>query len=184
MCIQTLQKISQQGDDQINCALVGSGTYEEQIGVGKDWIRRQVKVTGNVGRKQRDLKTLATWKKMREEMQEKIQGWNRFNFIMFCKGWGTAQNNSMTTVFGHRVDRKTEEGAGLQGEKKMRVVTTMLSFRNPWYSQVELSNRCRQDDATIINIGIKQKFILPTQKSQQGIPARENTEGHYEQQTH
>lgn len=60
----------------------------------------------------------------------------------------------------------------------------MLSFRNPWYSQVELSNRCRQDDATIINIGIKQKFILPTQKSQQGIPARENTEGHYEQQTH
>lgn len=100
--------ISQQGDAQINCALVGSGTFEEQVGV-EEWIRRQIKVTGSVGRKQRDLKIVATWKKMREEMQEKIQGWNRFNLIVFCGGWETAQNNSMITVFGNRVDRKTEE---------------------------------------------------------------------------
>lgn len=46
--------ISQQGDAQINCVLVKSGTYEE-YGVGRDWIGRQVKITGNVGKKYRDL---------------------------------------------------------------------------------------------------------------------------------
>lgn len=62
----------------------------------KNWIGRgAILIRSVAGSKQTLIKTVVMWKERREEMQERIQGWNQFSWIIYCGGWGTVWNNSM-----------------------------------------------------------------------------------------